>query len=462
MGDKNMLWAGRFSKDINKKVLQFTSSLDLDKTLYAYDIQGSLVHIKRLLEIGIVNNQEFDFINSGLNKIKQEFETNNFKFLDTDEDIHMAIERRLIEIIGEVGKKLHTGRSRNDQVVLDVRLFLKNEITEIIKQLDFLTNSMLKIAEENKDVVMAGYTHLQQAQPILFSHYILAYITKFKRDKERFADAYKRTDVYPLGAGALAGTPYNFDRALSAKDLGFSAISANSMDVVSDRDFILDFLYASSVFAMNCSRLAEDFIIYSTQEFGFLEMDDAYTTGSSIMPQKKNPDIMELVRGKSERIIGSLNSFLNVMKGLPMTYNRDMQEDKYYLFNTLQTVYEFLAILPDAISTTKIKKENMKSALDKGYLYATAVADYLVKKNIPFREAHKITGSLVHFCIDTKKSFTDLKLEEYKKHSLVFESDIFEIFDAFKIINEQVIHSGTSLKSVEEQIEKLKGEKTYA
>ena len=451
-----MLWAGRFSKDINKKVLEFTSSLELDKALYAYDIKGSLVHIKRLFEIEIVSQQEFDLITNGLVAIKKKFDENSFKFADNDEDIHMAIERRLIEIIGDIGKKLHTGRSRNDQVVLDVRMFLKDEINLIINQLDIFIKSLVKISEENKTVVMPGYTHLQQAQPILFSHYILAYAAKFLRDKERFVAAYKTADVYPLGAGALAGTPYQVDRAAAAKELGFESVSTNSMDVVSDRDFILDFLYASSVFAVNCSRLAEDFIIYSSQEFGFLEMDDAYTTGSSIMPQKKNPDIMELVRGKSERIIGSLNSFLNVMKGLPMTYNRDLQEDKYYLFNTLKTVEEFLNILPDAILTTKIKKENMKAALYKGYLYATAIADYLVSKNIPFREAHKITGNLVTFCIENKKSFMDLTIDEYKKHAAVFETDIFEIFDAFKIVNAQKIQGGTSLKSVEEQIESIK------
>lgn len=451
-----MLWAGRFSKDLNKKVLDFTSSLDIDKVLYKYDIKGSLVHIETMNKIGIISDEELKIISDGLNNILLEFENNNFKFLENDEDIHMAIERRLIEMVGEVGKKLHTGRSRNDQVNLDVRMFIKENEKIIIEKISDFIKLLVQIAEKNKDIVMPGYTHLQQAQPILFSHYILCYANKFLRDKNRFENAYKSANIYPLGAGALAGTPYNVDRKFASEKLDFSKISENSLDVVSDRDFILDFLYAGTSFAINCSRLAEDFIIYSSQEFNFIEMDDAYTTGSSIMPQKKNPDIMELVRGKSQRIIGSFNAFANLMKGLPMSYNRDMQEDKFYLLQAMNTLYEFLEILPDAIATTKIKKDSMKNALDKGFLYATAVADYLVRKNVPFREAHKITGNIVNFCIQNKKSFSDLKLDEYKTFSMVFESDIFPIFDAKKIIDEQIIQGGTSTVSVENQIKKLK------
>ncbi|MDR0676459.1 MAG: argininosuccinate lyase [Elusimicrobiota bacterium] len=451
-----MLWDGRFSKDLNKKVVDFTNSIEIDKILYKYDIQGSLVHVKSMNKIGVINDEELKKINDALIKVLEEFEKNKFKFLEDDEDIHMAIERRLTELIGEVGKKLHTGRSRNDQVNLDVRMFVKDIIKHVEKKLDILIESLVNIAEKNKNIVMPGYTHLQQAQPVLFSHYILAYANKFLRNKKNFENACISADIYPLGAGALAGTPYNIDRLEAANFLGFSKISENSMDVISDRDFILDFLYASTSFAINCSRLAEDFIIYSSQEFGFFEMDDAYTTGSSIMPQKKNPDIMELIRGKSQRIIGSFNAFANLMKGLPMTYNRDMQDDKFYLLQVTKILEEFLEILPDALASTKFKADVMKNALDKGFLYATAIVDYLVKQNIPFREAHKITGNVVRFCIENKKTFTDLTLEAYKKFSPVFEDDIFSIFDANKIINEQLIHGSTSLKSIEKQILNLR------
>ncbi|MCP4482872.1 MAG: argininosuccinate lyase [bacterium] len=451
-----MLWSGRFSKSLNQKVFDFTNSLSLDTILYPYDIAGSLVHIQTMNDLNVITDDEFIIITEGLKSIKTELDEATFDFKPTDEDIHMAIERRLIESIGDVGKKLHTGRSRNDQVALDVRMFLKDEIKYALKHLDILIQNLIDMAEKNLDIIMPGYTHLQQAQPILFSHYILAYANKFRRDKERFKNAFKSTDIYPLGSGALAGTPYKVNREKAAKDLGFSSISTNSIDVVSDRDFMLDYIYAASTFALHCSRLAEDFIIYSSSEFNFIEMDDAYTTGSSIMPQKKNPDIMELIRGRSQRNISSLSGLFNVMKGLPLTYNRDMQDDKVYLLQTINNTADFLEILPEAIRTTKIKKENMLTSLGSGFLYATAIADYLVTKNIPFRKAHEITGSLVAYCIDSEKTFVDLDLTEFKKIDSIFESDILKIFAPITIVNKQVIDGGTSLKSVKQQIKNFR------
>ncbi len=451
-----MLWSGRFSKNINEKVLSFTNSLDIDKILYKYDIKGSIAHIKSLNKINIINEKELKIILEALEKILLEFEENKFSFKKEDEDIHMAIERRLIEIVGEVGKKLHTGRSRNDQVCLDIRMFSMDSEKNIIQKLKYLIETLTLIAETNIDVIMPGFTHMQDAQPILFSHYILAFANKFIRDLQRFKNAYYFADIYPLGSGALAGTPYNIDREMTGKSLNFTKISTNSIDMVSSRDFILDFLYACTTFAINASRLAEDFIIYSSQEFNFIEMDDSFTTGSSIMPQKKNPDVMELIRGKSERIIGSLNSLSNLLKGLPMTYDRDMQEDKFYFLLALNTINDFLDILPEALKTTKINTEIMKENLNKGFLYATRIADYLVKKGIPFREAHKITGNIVNFCIKNKKTFFDLSIEEYSQFSEVFSKDLFDSFDPKKSIDEQIIYGSTSKNSVKNQIKIIK------
>ncbi|MFC1566875.1 argininosuccinate lyase [bacterium] len=449
-----MLWSGRFSKKLDKNILDFTSSLDLDNRLYAYDIKGSIAHVKSMTEIGVIKKSEMSKIISTLGKIQKELETGRFKFKHMDEDIHMAIERRLIELIGDTGKKLHTGRSRNDQVSLDMKMYIKDVISEVNKGLDNFIKVLKSKASKHIDSVMPGYTHLQQAQPILFSQYILAYVEMFKRDKIRFLNAYDLADSMPLGAGALAGTPYNVNRKKLAKELGFKKITANSMDTVSDRDFILDFLYACSTFSMHCSRFAEDLIVYSSQEFGFIELDDAFTTGSSIMPQKKNPDVLELTRAKSERIMGALNSFINVMKALPLTYNRDMQEDKYYLFNAIDTTLDFLFILPQIVQTMKINDHKMQVSLTKGYLYATAIADYLVDKNVPFREAHRITGEIVSYAIKKNKSFQELTIDEYKKVSKIISKDIFKIFDPHKIINEQMIEGGTSKKSVKKQLGK--------
>ncbi|MFH1715344.1 MAG: argininosuccinate lyase [Elusimicrobiota bacterium] len=449
-----MLWSGRFSKPLNKRILDFTSSLELDKRLYEYDIKGSIAHVNSLQKAKVVTSSEFKKIVSALKKIRVEFNKNLFCFNAQDEDIHMAIERRLIELCGDTGKKLHTGRSRNDQVALDMRMYLKDVVGCVLKELNVFKKSLTDTAKENISIVMPGYTHLQQAQPVLFSHYVLAYASILDRDIDRFKDMLKRLDVMPLGSGALAGTPYEINRRAVANELGFSKISINSMDAVSDRDFIIDFLSASAVFAMHCSRLAEDLIIYSSQEFSFVEMDDSFATGSSIMPQKKNPDVLELTRGKSERVIGALNSFLNVMKALPLTYNRDLQEDKYYLFSTVDVVLDFLCILPKVILSMKIKKNNMRKALDNGYLYATGIADYLVAHKVPFREAHRITGQIVIYAINKNKTFMELKLDEFKQFSNVFKKDIFGVFDPKKLIDAQKIEGGTSTKSVKTQLKK--------
>jgi argininosuccinate lyase len=447
-----MLWSGRFSKSLNRKILDFTSSYNLDKRLYKYDILGSIAHAQSLKDIKILSSKELAKIISGLKKIELEFDKNIFKTSPQDEDIHMAIERRLTELIGNAGKKLHTGRSRNDQVSLDMRMYLKDEIKNILKNLNILINALKKTAEKNIDIIMPGYTHLQQAQPVRFAHYLLAYVQMFKRDYVRFESAYKSCDNMPLGSGAISGTPYPVNRTKVAQKLNFNAVSENSMDAVSDRDFILDFLYASSVFSMHCSRLCEDFIVFSSQEFGYIELDDAFTTGSSLMPNKKNPDVLELSRGKSERIIGSLNSFLNVMKALPLTYNRDMQEDKYYLFNTLDLINNFLDIFPDVINSTKIRIDVLKSSLEKSYVYSTRIADYLVAKSMPFREAHKVTGELVGHAIKNKKYFKDLKINEYKKFSNLFENDIYNEFDPEKIVDLQKTSGSTSINSVRKQL----------
>lgn len=450
-----MLWSGRFSKASDEDMLMFTRSLEWDVLLYAHDIAGSIAHVQSLEKIGVVSKKDTATIVDALKSIRKEFEKQTFVFKPEDEDIHMAIERRLTELTGSIGKQLHTGRSRNDQVSLAMRMFLKDECVFLNEDIRDLMLALCTCAEKNIDVVMPGYTHMQQAQPVLFAHYLLAYTHMFRRDHDRYCRAFDTCDVMPLGSGALAGTPYPIDRGNVAKALHFSAITANSMDAVSDRDFILDFLYASSVFAMHCSRLAEDLIIFSSQEFGFIELDDAYTTGSSLMPQKKNPDVLELIRGRSERVISGLNGFMNVMKGLPLTYNRDMQEDKFYLFTARNVVNDMATLLPSVVSTMRVNKERMRAALDHGYVYATVVADYLVKKNIPFREAHHITGELVGYALRHKKSFSALTLDEYKKFSAVFSDDIYTVFNAKKIIDAQCIDGGTSTKSVKKQIKDI-------
>ena len=422
---KEKLWGGRFSKTLNKEANDFNSSLSFDCKMYKEDILGSIAHAKMLGECSIIPLDESVTIINGLKQILEEIENNKLQFDFELEDIHTQIEKWLIEKVGEVGKKVHTGRSRNDQVALDLRMYLKNE-TENIKSLILnLISVLISIQKENTKTYMSGYTHLQRAQVITFAHYLGAYVEMFKRDFERLNDAYKRIDIMPLGAGALACSTYNIDNKKTAETLNFKNVMLNSLDAVSDRDFVIETEADLSIIMMHLSRFSEELILYSTSEFKFIEFDDEFTTGSSLMPQKKNPDILELIRGKTGRVYGNLFSILTVMKSLPLAYNKDMQEDKEGIFDSLKNVENCLSILPNVLKTMKINKENMLNSVNEGFLNATEVADYLVRKGIPFRDAHGISGRLVVYCINNNKNLSSLNIEEYKKECSLFEDDIY-------------------------------------
>ena len=422
---KEKLWGGRFSKTLNKEANDFNSSLSFDCKMYKEDILGSIAHAKMLGECSIIPLDESVTIINGLKQILEEIENNKLQFDFELEDIHTQIEKWLIEKVGEVGKKVHTGRSRNDQVALDLRMYLKNE-TENIKSLILnLISVLISIQKENTKTYMSGYTHLQRAQVITFAHYLGAYVEMFKRDFERLNDAYKRIDIMPLGAGALACSTYNIDNKKTAETLNFQNVMLNSLDAVSDRDFVIETEADLSIIMMHLSRFSEELILYSTSEFKFIEFDDEFTTGSSLMPQKKNPDILELIRGKTGRVYGNLFSILTVMKSLPLAYNKDMQEDKEGIFDSLKNVENCLSILPNVLKTMKINKENMLNSVNEGFLNATEVADYLVRKGIPFRDAHGISGRLVVYCINNNKNLSSLNIEEYKKECSLFEDDIY-------------------------------------
>ena len=418
---------GRFEKELNKLAKDYTVSVPFDKRLYRHDIGGSIAHARMLWKQGIIPEKDAELIIMGLISIREEIERGEFQFKEELEDIHMNIESRLIEKIGDAGAMLHTARSRNDQVALDMRLFTKEAINETIAGLKALQRSLLDLAEANKDVSMAGYTHVQRAQPVLFAHHMLAYFEMFQRDIERFQQCLERTDVMPLGSGALAGVPYPIDRYSVAKELGFSRVSANSIDAVSDRDFVIDYQAAASITMMHISRLAEEIVLWSTAEFGFIEIDDAFTTGSSIMPQKKNPDVAELARGKAGRVYGHLVAILTTMKGLPLSYNRDMQEDKEGLFDTVDAVLSTLEVFAAMVASLHIKGERTRQAAEENYTLATDLADYLVKKDIPFRQAHAIVGKLVRHAIENKKTLSELDIKEYKKFSPKFDDDVKSI-----------------------------------
>ena len=417
----------RFNKPANKLAAQYTASLSFDQRLYKQDIAGSLAHAKMLAKQGIISEEDASVITVGLEAIRQEIEQGNFKFKPELEDIHMAIESRLIEKIGDRGRKLHTARSRNDQVALDMRLFTKEAITDTVKALREFQRALLDVAEVNMKVIIPGYTHLQAAQPVLLTHHLLAYFEMLQRDIERFRDSYQRADVMPLGSGALAGVAYDVDREFLAKELGFSQVSRNSLDAVADRDFILEYEAAASIGMMHLSRLAEEIVLWSTAEFGFIELDDAYTTGSSIMPQKKNPDVAELARGKTGRVYGNLTALLTMMKGLPLAYNRDMQEDKEGFFDTVDTLLATLIVFTGMVKTLKVKAENTRRAAEGGYILATDLADYLVKKGVAFRTAHEIVGKLVNYAAGKGKTLTELDIKEYKKFSPQFGKDVYKI-----------------------------------
>jgi argininosuccinate lyase len=449
------LWAGRFSQATDKLVREFTSSIDIDKKLYKYDIAGSIAHIKMLSKCRIIKEIEAERITQALKEIEKDIEKEKFDF-SQKEDIHLAIEEELIKREGKTGEKLHTARSRNDQVVLDERLYLRQEISEIINLISVFQETILEVAKKNTEVIMPGYTHLQYAQPIFFSHHLLAYFWMLQRDKERFRGCYERINVMPLGAGALAGTSLPIDREYVAKLLNFPRISENSLDTVSDRDYIIEFLSGTSLLMMHLSRLCEDIILWSSPLFSFIEISDAFTTGSSIMPQKKNPDVAELIRGKTGRVYGSLISLLTSMKALPLSYNRDMQEDKPPLLESVEIVKTSLKLYVKMLDKIKINKDNMRKAAEKGFFAATDLTDYLVEKGVPFRKAHQIIGTIVKQCVKQGKSLPDLDLQKYQKYSSLFQKDVFERIKLESCVFSKESAGGTGKKSLAKQIEEAK------
>ena len=446
---------GRFSKPADKLAAQYTASLPFDRRLYKQDIAGSIAHAKMLAKQAIITGEDADAIIGGLEAIREEIAQGKFKFKPELEDIHMAIESRLIEKIGEAGRKLHTARSRNDQVALDLRLFTKEAIVNTIAGIRNFQKALLDLAEANIKVVIPGYTHLQAAQPVLLAHHLLAYFEMLERDTARFNDCLKRVDVMPLGSGALAGVAYDVDRKFLAKELGFSAVSRNSLDAVSDRDFVLEYEAAAGIGMMHLSRLAEEIILWSTAEFGFIELDDAYTTGSSIMPQKKNPDIAELARGKTGRVYGHLMALLTTMKGLPLAYNRDMQEDKEGFFDTVDTLLSTLEVFTGMVETLKVNLESTRKAVGRGYILATDLADYLVKKGEAFRTAHEIVGKLVNYAAGKGKTLAELDIKEYRKFSLLFGADALAITVASSLAARNVT-GGTAPRQVKKALAKAR------
>ena len=420
------LWGGRFTKETNKLVDNFNASLPFDKKFYKEDIEGSMAHVKMLAKQGILTNSEKDTILSGLESILNDINSGKLIIDDGHEDIHSFVEAHLIERVGDAGKKLHTGRSRNDQVALDMKLYVRGELLTIDELLKHLLTTIHNIMKDNVTTFMPGFTHLQKAQPVTLAHHFGAYFEMFKRDRDRLHDTYERMNYCPLGAGALAGTTYPLDREYTASLLGFKGATANSMDSVSDRDYVVEFLSDLSLIMMHLSRFSEEVIIWNTNEYRFIDIDDAYSTGSSIMPQKKNPDIAELVRGKTGRVYGALTSMLTTLKGIPLAYNKDMQEDKELTFDAIDTVKGCISLFDGMLATMKFNKDNMESSAKNGFTNATDAADYLVNHGVPFRDAHGIVGQLVLFCIDKNIALDDMTLEEFKAISPVFEEDIYD------------------------------------
>ncbi|MBI5063576.1 MAG: argininosuccinate lyase [Desulfatitalea sp.] len=441
-------WDGRFSERTDASVEAFTSSIQTDKRLYPYDIEGSVAHCRMLAKVGVITHEEAGELSEGLWRIKRELDQGNFKFSDSLEDIHMHIEARLLQEVGKVAQKLHTARSRNDQVALDARMFLRDATGQTIGRLLDLRKVLVALAEQHTDTVLPGYTHLQRAQPVLLAHHFMAYYEMFTRDAERFADSLKRTNVMPLGAAALAGTTYPIDREHTAELLNFPAICANSMDAVGDRDFMLEFLSAASICMVHLSRLCEELVLWSSAEFRFIELADAFATGSSIMPQKKNPDIPELIRGKTGRVFGDLVALLTLMKSLPMAYNRDMQEDKPPLFDAVDTLASCLDIMIKMLPTIQVKVQTMRQAASVGFLNATDMADYLVGQGVAFRAAHGIVGQAVAYALGQGKELNELSLKELKNFSKVIEADLFERLTLEQIIARRQSAGGTSQDNV--------------
>ena len=458
------LWSGRFESDTDALTDELNSSIAFDSRMFREDIQGSIAHARMLGAQGIIEQSDAEAIISSLREILADMEAGKIEFKTSDEDIHMCVEAELTRRIGEAGKRLHTARSRNDQVALDFRMYLKKEIREIIAQELSLIAALLEIAETNMDTIMPAYTHMQRAQPTTFAHYMMAYANMLRRDVTRLEDCSRRMDEMPLGSGALTGTTYPIDRAMVAAELGFSRITENSLDGVSDRDYAIELLSCLSILMMHLSRFAEEIILWCSWEFGFIELSDAYSTGSSIMPQKKNPDIAELVRGKTGRVYGSLMGLLTVMKALPLAYNKDMQEDKEQVFDAIDTVQKCLPVFTAMLRTLTVKPEKTRAAAANGFINATDCADYLTKKGMPFRDAYTVVGKLINHCIANAKTLETLTLAEYKTHSELFADDIYAAIALTECIKRRCIPGAPAQQSVRTQMESMReflGDRDY-
>lgn len=455
------LWGGRFTKQTNHLVEEYTASINFDKALAEEDIQGSLAHVSMLGKCGIVPAEDVETIKNGLNKVLDKIRAGEIQFSVSDEDIHMNIEKHLIEEVGAVGGKLHTGRSRNDQVATDMHLYLRKRVVELTGLLHALQESLITQAKSNMDTIIPGYTHLQRAQPILFPHHLMAYVSMFERDIDRLKDSYKRINVLPLGAGALAGTTFPIDRHYVAEQLGFDGVYENSLDAVSDRDFIVEFLAGASLIMTHLSRLCEELVLWSSTEFSFIELDDAFCTGSSIMPQKKNPDVAELVRGKTGRVYGNLIGLLTVLKSLPLAYNKDMQEDKEGMFDTVATLEGALQLFAPMIATMKVNTGRMREAVNKDFSNATDIADFLVGKGLPFRQAHEVIGKTVLYCIQEGKYLLDLTLEEFQNFSPLFDDSIYAVLQPEAVVNARNVYGGTATVQVAAAIERAEDKLTH-
>ena len=447
------LWGGRFSKTTDEMINEFQASIGFDQRMYREDIAGSLAHAEMLMRVGIISEEDYQAINAGLRDILGQIERGEFEFSTELEDIHMNIEKRLTDTIGDAGSRLHTARSRNDQVALDTHMFVRHAVVEVLDHIRELQNALVDSADANKDVIMPGYTHLQRAQPILFAHHLMAYFNMLTRDFERFQGVYVRTDLMPLGAGALAGTTLPIDRAFVARKLNFDRIYTNSMDAVSDRDYILEFLAAASILMVHLSRLSEEIILWCSREFSFVELDDAHCTGSSMMPQKKNPDVSELVRGKTGRVVGHLMAMLTAVKGLPLAYNKDLQEDKEGLFDAIDTVKFSLAVYAQLIRGMKVRADVMRHAVEADFSNATDLADYLVQKGMPFRQAHTVAGQSVAQCIARGIWLRDMSLADYQKLSPLFDEDVYEVIRPETCVACRNSYGGTSYEQVESQLD---------
>lgn len=450
------MWSSRFKKELDNVANDFNSSINVDYKMYKEDIEGSIAHATMLKNVGVITEDDFNKIYEGLNSILSDIDSEKLEFNLNAEDIHMFIEEELTNRVGDPGKKLHTARSRNDQVAVDIKMYLKNKINVLIEDLNKLIETLISVSEENLDTIMPGYTHMQVAQPVTFAHHVMAYVQMLSRDISRLIDCYNRMDENPLGSGALATTTYPIDRFETTELLNFKKPTRNSMDSVSDRDFVVELNFDISMVMLHLSRFSEEITIWASQEFKFIELDDSYSTGSSIMPQKKNPDMAELIRGKSSRVFGNLMATLNLIKGLPLSYNKDLQEDKENIFDSIDTLEICLLVFNGMVKTLKVNSDNMREKAKKGFINATDLADYLVKKGLPFRDAYSVTGQLVSYCIDSSKALDELSIEEFKKFSNKFEDDVYSFIDLDYILSQRKVYGGPSPEAVKIQIEDTK------